>query len=208
MSMATGAGMNRMTPNLQKGKSKGGLTPFSMQQFTPEAMQLYQHLFSQLGPNSFINKLAGGDQGAFNELEAPALRQFGELQGNIASRFSGAGSGARHSSGFQNTMNQASSNFAQDLQSQRLGIRNQALRDMMGMSNQLLQQRPYEQFVAEKKPSFLKQMLAGIAGPALQGALMGGAYGYMNRNQSGGSPSDESDNDMINMLTKIIPFIV
>lgn len=161
MSMATGAGFSAMTPSLQKGKSKGGLTPFSMQQFSPEQMQLFGSLFGHLQPGGFLSKLAGGDESIFQQLEAPALRQFSGLQGNIASRFSGMGTGARHSSGFQNTMNQASSNFAQDLQSQRLGLQRQALGDLMGMSNALLQQRPFDQFTSEKKPSFLKQIAPG-----------------------------------------------
>jgi hypothetical protein len=186
MSMATGAGFNRMTPSLQRGKSKGGLTPFSMNQFTPEQMQLFGSMFGHLQPGSFLSKLAGGDESMFQQLEAPAMRQFGELQGQTASRFSGMGSGARHSSGFQNVMNQATSDFAQDLQSQRLGLQRQALYDLMNMGNTLLGQRPYDQFVSEKKPSFLKQMLASLAGPGLQGVLAGGAMGYMSRPSGGG----------------------
>ena len=52
-------------------------------------------------------------------MEAPALKQFSGLQGNLASRFSGMGSGARRSSGFQNTSNQAASDFAQQLQANK-----------------------------------------------------------------------------------------
>jgi|SRR5690349_19337677 len=161
MTMATGAGFTGATPSLQRGKSKGGLTPFSMQQFTPAQMNLFSTMFSHLDPSSYLSKLASGDQSMFEELEAPALKQFGQLQGQLASRFSGFGSGARHSSGFRNTMNQATSDFAQQLQSQRLGLRRQALTDLLGMGNQLLGQRPYDQFVSEKKPSFLQQIGPG-----------------------------------------------
>jgi hypothetical protein len=131
----------------------------SIQQFTPEQMQLFQSLFSQLGPESYLARLAGGDQSLFGEIEAPALRQFSGVQGNIASRFSGMGTGARRSSGFQNTMNQATSDFAQDLQSRRHGLQQQALKDLFGMSGDLLSQRPYEQFLTEKPPSFLQQLM-------------------------------------------------
>lgn len=134
-----------------------------LQQFTPEQMQLFQQLFSQVSPGSFTSRLAGGDQSAFGELEAPALKQFGELQGNIASRFSGMGAGARRSSGFQNTMGQASSDFAQQLQAQRMGIQRQALQDLMGMSQALLGQRPFESFLTEKPQSFWKQLLGGLS---------------------------------------------
>lgn len=133
-----------------------------MQQFTPEQMQLFQQMFGHLGPDSFLSKLAGGDEETFNQIEAPALRQFSGLQGNLASRFSGMGSGARKSSGFQNTANQASSDFAQGLQSQRQGLQRQAVGDLMGFSNQLLGQRPYETFANEKKPGFLESLMGGL----------------------------------------------
>ncbi len=140
-----------------------------IQNFTPEQMQLFQQLFSHVSPNSFTSRLASGDQDIFNQIEAPALRQFSGLQGNLASRFSGMGSsGGRRSSGFQNTMNQAGSDFAQDLQSRRQGLQSQAIKDLMGMSSDLLGQRPYEQFMQPKKKSFWEQLLGG-GGNALGG---------------------------------------
>ena len=134
-------------------------------QFTPEQQQLFQHMFSQVGPQSFLGKLAGGDQSQFEQLEAPALRQFGALQGNIASRFSGIGSGARRSSGFQNELGGQASEFAQQLQSNRLGLQNQAIQEMMGLSNSLLGQRPYEQFLTQKKQPWWKEFLGSLGGP-------------------------------------------
>lgn len=127
--------------------------------FTPEMMQLFQSMFGDVGPESFLGRIASGDQGAFDEMEAPAMRQFAGLQGNIASRFSGMGTGGRHSSGFQNTMNQASSNFAQDLQSKRMGLQSQAVKDLWGMKESLLGQRPYDY---EQKPQgFLESLFSG-----------------------------------------------
>lgn len=171
MSIATGANIgSRMTGGMSsmkkdvipKGYQKGQLS-----QFTPEQMQLFKSMFSQLGPESFLSQLAGGEEGAFDQLEAPALRQFGELQGNLASRFSGMGTGARHSSGFQNALNSATGDFAQQLQSQRMGLQRQALQDLMGMSNTLLQQRPYEQFLTPKKTPFWQSLLtSGVGGLA------------------------------------------
>jgi hypothetical protein len=161
MTMPTGAtglaqgnkrtGMGDVIP---KGYRTGQL-----QQFTPEQMQLFQQLFSNLGQGSFLSQLAGGEEGAFSQLEAPALRQFNSLQGNIASRFSGMGSGARRSSGFANTLNQATSDFAQQLQSQRLGLQQQALRDLMGFSESLLGQRPQERTLIKKQMPFWQQLL-------------------------------------------------
>jgi hypothetical protein len=173
--LATGANIgSKMTGArdiVPKGYRKGQLS-----QFTPEQMQLFQSLFGHVGPGSFLSRLAGGDQGNFNQLEAPALRQFGELQGGLASRFSGFGTGARNSSGFQNTMNQATSDFAQQLQSQRMGLQTQAIQDLIGLSGQLLGQRPSERFLTQKKMPFWQQFLGGTAAPALgqAGGLFGG----------------------------------
>lgn len=171
-SMTGGTGMRGPTGSSSGRTMTGGMTGGNkipkgyqqgqLQQFTPEQMQLFQQMFGQLGPESFLGRLAGGDQSQFEELEAPALRQFGELQGGLASRFSGMGMGGRRSSGFQNTANQASSDFAQALQGQRMGLRNQAIKDLLGMSNQLLGQRPYEQFLTKKEKPWWQQLLMGI----------------------------------------------
>lgn len=146
----------------------------SLRQFTPEQMKLFGQSFGSVGPDSYLSRLAGGDESLFNEMEAPALRQFGALQGNIASRFSGMGSGARKSSGFQNTINSASSDFAQQLQSKRQDLMRQARMDLHGMTQDLLNQRPYEQFVVPKSKPWWQEFLTSIGGGAGQ-AL--GSYG-------------------------------
>jgi hypothetical protein len=158
-------------------KIPSGYKTGRIQKFTPEAMNLYKQMFSHVGPDSQLSKLASGDESTFQQMEAPALRQFNELQGNISSRFSGMGSGARRSSGFQNTMNQAGSNLAQDLQSQRQMLQRGALSELMGMSNQLLGQNPYENFMIEKqqRPSFGQQLMGGLA--PLAGGAIGGMFG-------------------------------
>lgn len=172
-----------MSANIPKGYELG-----SIQQYTPQQMELFKGLFSQLGPQSYLSQLAGGDQGAFEQMEKPALRQFGELQGNIASRFSGMGAGARRSSGFQNTMNQAASNLAQDLQSQRNQMRMQAIQELFGLSNQMLSQRPYEKFLAKKqnRRSFLESLIP-LAGGAIGGAIGGPAGASFGSQLAGGA---------------------
>lgn len=172
----TGSGMtgafSSQGDKIPKGYQKGQL-----QQFTPEQMQLFQRMFGNLGPDSFLSKLAGGDQATFDQLEAPALQQFQGLQGQLASRFSGMGTGARRSSGFQNTANQASADFAQQLQSNRIGLQNQAIKDLHGMSTDLLGQRPYDNFLTEKPTSGWQKMLEGILGGAAGG--FGSGFGGM-----------------------------
>lgn len=160
---------------IPKGYKQGQL-----QQFTPEQMNLFRQMFSQVGPESFLSKLAGGDQSQFEALEAPAMRQFAGLQGDIASRFSGAGMGARRSSGFSQAQTSAAQQFAESLQSQRLGLQRQALMDLMGISESLLGQRPYEQFMVKKDPSFLQQLGLGLAGSAGQMGSMFGGLGLAN----------------------------
>lgn len=174
-----------------KEKIPSGYKKAILQNFTPEQLELFQSLFSNLGPDSFLSKLAGGDQSSFEQMESPALRQFSGLQGNIASRFSGGGGGqgalsSRRSSGFQNTMNQAASNFAQDLQSNRIGLQRQALSDLINMSNVLLGQQPYTKSLVEKQNS--SSGWGGLAGGALGGIgglLAGGPAGALKGAQLG-----------------------
>jgi hypothetical protein len=157
------------------GGSTGNIIPKGyqygqMQQFTPEQMQLFSRLFGQVGPQSFTGRLAGGDEALFQQMEAPAMRQFAGLMGGLGSRFSGMGMGARRSSGFQQAGSQAAADFAERLQSQRLGLQQQAIRDLMGMSTELLGQRPYQQFVTEKPRSFWEQLGLGLTQAGAQAA--------------------------------------
>lgn len=144
-----------------------------MQQFTPEQLEMFQNLFGQLGPDSDIFKMASGDQSFFDEMERPALRDFGGIQGNIASRFSGMGMGGRRSSGFQNTMNQAGSDFSQRLASNRQNLSRQALKDLMEMSNLLMNQKPYDRFLEEKP----KKQEGGSGWGSIGGGIAGGIGG-------------------------------
>lgn len=157
----------------QKMKAPSGYKTY--QQYTPEQMDLFQNAFNFVGPDSYLSRLAGGDQSIFDQIEQPALQQFQGMQGQIASKFSGMGMGARKSSGFQNTMNQATTDFASQLQSQRQSLQQQAIKDLMGMSNQLLGQRPYGLVEKQNKPSFWQTLLGGAA--PMAGAAAGGFYG-------------------------------
>jgi hypothetical protein len=175
------------------GGSRGDITPKGyrtgqLAQFTPEQNELFKQQFSHLGPDSYLSRLAGGDESLFDEMEAPALRQFQGTLGGIASKFSGQGMGSRRSSGFQNETTAAASNFAQQLQSQRQGLQRQAINDLMGMSNTLLNQRPYERFMTQKEQkqpsgwgSIGGGILGGIGGAffgqPVQGAMFGSALG-------------------------------
>lgn len=162
-STGSNAGQNMTGMKPLKEKIPSGYKAGALQQFTPEQMQLFQQLFSQVSPDSFLSKLAGGDQSQFAQMEAPAMRQFNELQGGLASRFSGMGAGSRRSSGFQNVQGQATSDFAQDLASRRQGLQRQALMDLMGISENLLGQRPFQRTLTEKPKSWWQSLLSSSA---------------------------------------------
>jgi hypothetical protein len=165
-------GQRGPTGKIGNTKTPSGYRSGQMAQFTPEQMQLFQQSFGQVSPESYTSRLAGGDQSLFEEIEAPALKQFSGLQGNIASRFSGQGMGGRRSSGFQNTMNTAAQDFASQLQSQRQGLQRQAIQDLRGMTSDLLGQRPYQQWITQKR----QKEKGGFGG--LIGAGLGGVGGF------------------------------
>lgn len=168
---STGAGSGDRIPS--------GYRQGQVNQFTPQQHQLFQQMFGQVGKDSSTYKLAMGDQDQFAQMEAPALRQFSQLQGSLASRFSGMGVGGRKGSSFQNASGQLSSNFAQDLASRRQDLQRQAIQDLMGMSQSLLGQRPYEKFLTPKREE------EGTNWGGLIGGVGGAAAGFVG---SGGNP--------------------
>jgi len=156
------------------------LRPGQIQQFTPAQMDFFKQLQGLASPQSFTSRLASGNPSMFQDLENPALQQFNALQGNLASRFSGMGTGARNSSGFQLGANQAANDFAQQLQSQRLGLQRSAVQDLAGLYQEILGQRPYENFLVpkQKKPSFLQQIAGGLGSGIGSGLGMGIGRGF------------------------------
>ena len=170
--------------NRAAGKMQGDIVPKGynkgqLSQFTPEQMQLFQQLFSNVSPDSYLSKLAGGDESSFQQIEAPAWRQFGQAQGQLGSRFSQLQPGAmsaQRGSGFQNQAGQLGSDFAMDLASRRQQLQQQAIKDLMGLGHELLGQRPYDKFLAEKPQK--QSSAAGGWGGAL-GAIGGGTLGFL-----------------------------
>ena len=166
--------------------SPKGYTELTRQNYTPEQTKLFGELFAHLNADSPTARMASGDQAAFDEIEAPAKRQFGELQGDIASRFSGQGMGARRGSGSNIAQNTAASNFAQDLQANRQKLMRQATQDLMGNASMLLGQRPFEtEFQKDEEGGStsdfifkLMKILGPIAGVGIGGAV-GGVPGAM-----------------------------
>jgi len=162
---------------LAGNKIPKGYRQGQLQQFTPEQQKLFQNQFGYVSPESYTGRLATGDEDIFNEIEAPSHRQFQGQLGQLASRFSGLGTGGRKGSGFQNLATSAASNFAQDLASRRSELQRQALNDLMGFSNQILGQRPYEQFLVEKPQRQQQGGWGGLFSGAASGALSGSSLG-------------------------------
>lgn len=189
----------RERDTIRRGGESGEYIPSGyregrLNQYTPEQLELFKQQFSHVSPDSYLSRLASGDENLFNEMEAPAMRQFNALQGNLASKFSGMGIGARNSSGFINTANQAASDFSQDLASRRQELQRQAILDLQGLSRELLDQRPNEKFLIKKQypqqqpdqsGDILGGVFSGLAGAGagfatggIPGAVAGGAGGF------------------------------
>lgn len=116
-----------------------------------------------------LSGIASGDESTFQQLEAPAHRQFGQLQGQIASRFSGMGSGGRRSSGHQNAQSGAATDFAERLQGQRLGLQQNAWEQLLGMGSHLFDSNLFESSLIPKKKSGWEKfgdILGNVSGTA------------------------------------------
>lgn len=181
-SRLAGTGQNQFMDSKDPSGFKSGY----LQQYTPEQMQLYQQQFGNVGPDSYLNRLAGGDEDAFSEMEAPAWKNLARAQGQLGSRYSGMGTGAQKSSGFRNEQGQLGSDFAQQLASRRLDYRRQAQQDLHSMTQDLLGQRPYERYLVEKGPSSTEKAF-NMFGPLAQSGISAAGQYFGNRGGGGGS---------------------
>lgn len=136
---------------------KSNISGFKTRQlpnFTPEQMKLFSSLVGGVQGGAgkgldLYSKLAGGDEGAFEQLEAPAYSSFQKSLGQIGSRFSGLG--AMGSSAFQNATSGAAADLSERLQGQRMGIQQSAIDKLLGLSTSLLGQQPYENIQEQKR---------------------------------------------------------
>lgn len=151
-SLPTMGGGQKDIYNLLKGQFQGG------------AGDVYQKLFG----------MARGDAGTFDQMEAPALRQFQQtIAPGIASRYAGSGIGA--SSGMQNSIANAGANLAENLQAQRTNLMRQSMQDVLGIGNTLLG-TPTQQFGITQKENLLRDLMQ-LLGSA--GGQLGSTYGAL-----------------------------
>lgn len=144
---------------------------------SPEMQNLFKSLLGGVGGGanaglSHLSGLASGDQSSFDEIEAPAYAGFNKTLGQIGSKFSQYG--AQDSSAFQNAVSGAGSELAQGLQAQRSGIRNNAIKDLLGFSNQLLGKTPHENVLQKEDGGFDFGELLGKVLPEILKLLASG----------------------------------
>lgn len=174
--MSISSGRRGSAGNIPKGYAAG-----SIQQFQPEQMEVYRNQLPYVSPGSQLAQMAQGNDSGFAPHEEYANRQFQNFSGQNASRFSGMGMGARRGSGFQNQQTQGAQDFASQLAMQRQGLQRQALQDLMGISGQILGQRPQENFLVKKDLPFWQQLGLGAVGglTSAAGSLFGGGIGRL-----------------------------
>lgn len=140
---------------------KGNISGYKLRNvpnYNPQQMQLFAKLLGPLlggqglsGGLDFLQGLAGGDESMFEQAEAPAYRAFNKQIGELGSRFAGFGSGSLDSSAFQQATSGAAGELAENLQSKRLGLQTGAIERLLGLSQNLLQERPYDSFLEKKR---------------------------------------------------------
>ena len=166
-----------------QGKAPSGYNLNILQKLNPQQQQIFSSLYGGSQPGmeaglDYLSGLAMGNDESFAQTEAPAMRQFQGLAGQISSRFSGMGMGGRRSSGFQNMMGQQTSDFAQDLMAKRMAIRDNAIKSLTGIGQQLLgteTQIPTLTQKQQKPTSSWASIGLPLAGAAV-GALAGNPF--------------------------------
>lgn len=97
----------------------------------------------------YLSRLSRGEGEAFDQLEAPAFSALQRAEGQIASRFSQAG--ARNSSAFRNAIAGAAGDVSQNLQQQRQQIQMDAITKLLGLSQNLLGNRTFENVITPEE---------------------------------------------------------
>ncbi len=144
------------------------------QQYQNSTLQMLNQMLGKGGgvgqANNFLQQLLSGSPEAFQNFEAPYMRQFNqEIVPGIAERFSGMGSGAQRSSAFQQSLGQAGAGLSQNLASMRSGMQMNGISQLLNMLQSL-------------NPTAMKDSFAYMQNPGSQGFLapmLGAALGGM-----------------------------
>lgn len=164
------------------GQKMAGYNVVRHQKFGPQQMELFERLFSQVGPESQLAQLAAGSEEGFRPHEQAAQRDFQKYMGQMGSRFAEMAPGAqsaRRSSGFGIEGGEAAQSFAERLAGQRQQLQRQAIQDLMGISKDLLGQDPYETYFVKPSQQEERPWWEGLVpgATAAAGAGIGGYFG-------------------------------
>lgn len=121
--------------------------------FSPEVMKLYNNLLSSLGTGpqqglGYLTKLASGDEDIFKQIEAPAYQALQQGMAQTAGRFSGVG--GQDSSAFANALAGQQGQMSQNLAANRQQLQQQAIQQLLGYSQNLMNQKPYDYQLQEE----------------------------------------------------------
>ena len=166
--------------SLSKPKNIAGYKQVQLPTMQPGQYQLFNQLLSGTGRGvsgglDLLGGMASGQDESFQGLEAPYFRTLQRAGGELGSRFSGMGMGARGSSGFQNALAEEAGGLSERLGSQRLSLQQNALQQLLQLSEALLGTRTHETLLTPKKQSWW-QKLTGASAP-IAGMALGGAFG-------------------------------
>lgn len=152
--------------SIPSAKIPSGFKQFSLPTMSQDQKGIYDLLRNQFmghapGIYDQLGGLAKGQSPFFESLEAPAMRQFQQqIAPGIANRY--VGSGIKNSSGLNNSLASAGQGLAENLQSQRLGIQMNAISQLLGLGDLLLQTPTMQSGLVQKKPSFWQQLSGGL----------------------------------------------
>lgn len=179
--------MTTATPAMARSVAR---TPYQQLQVStkdPRAMELYGQVAQSLRPHlgGAVQELgqlaAGGTPEQWQQLEAPALRQYQQLVGGIGARYSGLGMGAQKSSAFQNELSGTAADLAERLQGQRLGLQQNALNQLLSLYQSLIGTDTFDTMFLPKKKPFWQEFLGGMAPGIGQGLGTAGSLWGMGK---------------------------
>lgn len=167
----------------------------------PQQQSLYSSMFEGLdgfNPTRQLTQMAQGDDSYYAPMEAQAMRSFRQkVVPSIASQFVGRLGG----SAAQGAFAQAGANLSEDLFAQRQQMRQNALRDLLGLEQSLLGRDTYERSIFKKPSTWdkLAPLLGGIAKGV--GAAAGGGLGFLAGGPSGAAAGSALGNSLVDTFT-------
>lgn len=153
---------------------------FQVSTLDPYQQNLYQNLMQGISANpaQILSRQALGDPSYYEPQEQQALRQFREeVMPSIGSRFVGRLGG----SAAQGAFAKAGSDLSQNLYADRQRIKQQALQDLIGLENSLLNRNTFENVLTPKRPSMWQQIFSGLGGVVGSGVQTGGQLALLKK---------------------------